>query len=55
VMEFERIKAVELQETLGALAGGHVEFFRGNVEIWERFISEMEGGSGSVLDENPEV
>lgn len=43
VGDFERIKAVEFRDALEGLADANVEFFRGNVEVWERFVREMEG------------
>jgi sorting nexin-4 len=42
VGEFERIKAVELQDTLGGLADAHIDFFGKTVETWERFVKDME-------------
>jgi sorting nexin-4 len=44
VAEFERIKAVELKDTLGGLAAAHLEFFKGTVTTWERFLEDMERG-----------
>lgn len=44
VAEFERIKAVELRDTLGGLADAHLEFFKGTVVTWERFLADMERG-----------
>lgn len=44
VADFERIKAAEFRDTLGGLAGKHVEFYEGLVETWERYVREMEGG-----------
>ncbi|KAL9120322.1 MAG: hypothetical protein Q9187_003125 [Circinaria calcarea] len=46
VADFERIKAMEFRDTLGALAGKHVEFYEGVVGTWERYVREMEGGGG---------
>ena len=43
VVDFERIKAVEFRDTLGALAEKHIEFYQGVMSTWERFIVEMEG------------
>lgn len=43
VGDFERIKAVEFRDTLGALAEKHVDFYQGVLNTWERFIAEMEG------------
>lgn len=42
VQEFERIKSVELQDTLGALADAHIDFFKGTIETWEKFVQDME-------------
>ncbi|KAL8714897.1 MAG: hypothetical protein Q9220_001410 [cf. Caloplaca sp. 1 TL-2023] len=43
VAEFERIKAVEFRDTLGGLAGRHVEFYEGVIGTWERYLRDMEG------------
>lgn len=42
VADFERIKAVEFRDTLGALTEKHTEFYQGVLNTWERFIAEME-------------
>lgn len=42
VGDFERIKAVEFRETLGGLADANIEFFQSNVDIWERFVKDIE-------------
>jgi sorting nexin-4 len=42
VQEFERIKAIELQDTLGGLAVAHIDFFGKTIETWERFVQDME-------------
>ncbi|KAI9796866.1 MAG: intercellular trafficking and secretion [Piccolia ochrophora] len=42
VADFERIKAVEFRDTLGAFADAHVEFYRSTVDTWERFLKDME-------------
>ncbi|EEP75779.1 conserved hypothetical protein [Uncinocarpus reesii 1704] len=44
IADFERIKAVEFRDTLGAMAEKHVEFYQGVLATWERFIVEMEDG-----------
>jgi sorting nexin-4 len=44
VSEFERIKAVEMKDTLGGLADAHLEFFKGTVATWERFLADVERG-----------
>ncbi|KAL1953795.1 hypothetical protein VTO42DRAFT_2256 [Malbranchea cinnamomea] len=43
IADFERIKATEFRDTLGALAQKHIEFYQGVLATWERFIVEMEG------------
>lgn len=47
ISDFERIKAVEFRDTLGALAQQHVEFYQGVLTTWERFIVEMEYEMGT--------
>ncbi|KAI9875839.1 MAG: intercellular trafficking and secretion [Pleopsidium flavum] len=42
VADFERIKAVEFRDTLGGLADAHVQFYKGTIETWERYIVDME-------------
>ena len=42
VQDFERIKAVEFRDTLTGLADSNIDFFKGNIEIWERFLADME-------------
>lgn len=48
VADFERIKALEFQQTLGNLADGHVEFYQNTIRGWEAFLREMEDGDGNV-------
>lgn len=42
VSDFERIKAVEFRDTLGGLADANIDFFKNNIDIWERLIADME-------------
>ncbi|TVY85330.1 Sorting nexin-4 [Lachnellula suecica] len=42
VEDFERIKRIEFKTQFGALADAHVEFYGKNIEIWERYVKEME-------------
>ncbi|KAF2281254.1 uncharacterized protein EI97DRAFT_366855 [Westerdykella ornata] len=42
VKDFERIKALEFRDTLGALAERNVEFFKRTVETWEGFLEGLE-------------
>ncbi|USW54416.1 Putative AH/BAR domain superfamily, PX domain superfamily protein [Septoria linicola] len=42
VSDFERIKAVEFRDELGGLADANINFFQGNIQIWERFIEDMD-------------
>ena len=46
VADFERIKAVEFRETLGGLADAHVEFYGEVIDLWEKYVKEMEDGEG---------
>ena len=48
VADFERIKATEFRDTLGALAGKRCAFYEGVVETWEGYMRDMEGGKGEV-------
>lgn len=47
VADFERIKAAEFRDTLGALTARHVDFYQGVMTTWERFITEMEAEGGA--------
>ncbi|CAK4031372.1 Sorting nexin-4 [Lecanosticta acicola] len=42
VSDFERIKAVEFRDSLGGMADANIDFFKNNIDVWERFISDME-------------
>ncbi|KAI9843415.1 MAG: intercellular trafficking and secretion [Sclerophora amabilis] len=42
VADFERIKAVEFRDTFGGLADAHVDFYRGSIANWEKFLKDME-------------
>ncbi|KAI6901120.1 hypothetical protein D0869_10036 [Hortaea werneckii] len=42
VGDFERIKAVEFRSTLGGLADANIAFFQNNIQIWERFVQDLE-------------
>ncbi|KAE9976260.1 hypothetical protein EG327_008188 [Venturia inaequalis] len=42
VQEFERIKAVEFQDTLGGLADAHINFFKGTVDTWEAYLESID-------------
>ena len=54
VADFERIRAAEFRDTLGALAGKHVEFYEGVVETWEGYVREMEGEVGEQQQQRGE-
>ena len=48
VQDFERIKAAEFKDCLGALADKHVDFYSGVAETWEKYLKDMDverGGS----------
>ncbi|KAK0966311.1 intercellular trafficking and secretion [Friedmanniomyces endolithicus] len=51
VGDFERIKAHEFRETLGGLADAEMAFFRGSIEVWEKFVKDMERDHGQVSAE----
>lgn len=42
VADFERIKRIEMKAQLGGLADAHVEFYGEVVNIWEKYVQEME-------------
>ncbi|KAI2630386.1 hypothetical protein GGS26DRAFT_108783 [Hypomontagnella submonticulosa] len=42
VVDFERIKRVELKRQLGGLAGAHVDFYGGVIDVWEQYVRDME-------------
>jgi sorting nexin-4 len=42
VADFERIKRIEFKTQFGALADAHVEFYGSTIEIWEKYVREME-------------
>ncbi len=46
VADFERIKAVEFRDTLGALADKHVKFYTDVARTWEEYLKEMEKEGG---------
>ena len=48
VQDFERIKAAEFKDSLGALADKHVEFYNGVIDTWERYLKDMESEGGVV-------
>ncbi|KAI0390291.1 hypothetical protein F5Y17DRAFT_72224 [Xylariaceae sp. FL0594] len=42
VVDFERIKRIELKHQFGALADSHIEFYDGVIDVWETYIRNME-------------
>ncbi|KAI1811831.1 hypothetical protein GGS20DRAFT_561065 [Poronia punctata] len=42
VVDFERIKRVELKHQFGALADAHVDFYGGVIDVWEKYMRDME-------------
>ncbi|KAK5992418.1 Sorting nexin-4 [Cladobotryum mycophilum] len=42
VVDFERIKRIEMKSQLGGLADAHITFYGDVAELWERYIIEME-------------
>ena len=45
IADFERIKGFEFRDCLGALASQNVDFYRGVINTWERFLVDMEAES----------
>lgn len=46
VTDFERIKRCELRKEFGALADAHVEFYGECIDVWEKYIRDMEKEGG---------
>jgi sorting nexin-4 len=50
VGDFERIKGLEFRDSLGALATQNVDFYKGVINTWERFLLDMEQGTPMPKD-----
>lgn len=46
VADFDRIKRIEFKRQFGGLADAHVEYYGNVIEIWQRYVSEMEETEG---------
>ncbi|CAJ2500580.1 Uu.00g034330.m01.CDS01 [Anthostomella pinea] len=42
VVDFERIKRIELKHQFGGLANAHVDFYTGTIDVWQQYVREME-------------
>lgn len=42
VADFGRIKTSEFKDTLGGLADAHIDFYSGQVSIWDKYLKDME-------------
>ncbi|KAI5844257.1 hypothetical protein BZA05DRAFT_358640 [Tricharina praecox] len=42
VADFERIKCIEMKDTLGGLADANVKFYKGMVETWEKMLKQLD-------------
>jgi sorting nexin-4 len=42
VADFERIKRAEFKQQLGGLADAHIHFFSETIEVWEKYMHDME-------------
>ncbi len=51
VSDFERIKGMEFKDSLGSLASKNVEFYKGVIDTWERFLGDMETETGERREE----
>ncbi|KAI0473677.1 hypothetical protein GGR56DRAFT_666765 [Xylariaceae sp. FL0804] len=50
VVDFERIKRVELKRQLGALADAHTGHYAAVADHWERYVRDMERDGGGLPD-----
>lgn len=41
--DFERIKAIEMRDTLGDLAEANIHFYRNQLGVWEKMLRDSEG------------
>ena len=48
VDDFERIKGLEFRYSLGTLAEKNIEFYKGTIETWERFLNDVDAGNGAL-------
>lgn len=48
VQSFERIKAGEFKDCLGALADKHTEFYNGVIDTWEKYLQDIDSGEGRM-------
>jgi sorting nexin-4 len=42
VVDFDRIKRAELKNQFASLADSHIDFYTNTIEIWEKYVREME-------------
>jgi len=42
IADFERIKGLEMRDTMGDLATAHINFYQGQIDIWENMLKEAE-------------
>ncbi|KAI1338285.1 hypothetical protein F5Y15DRAFT_407650 [Xylariaceae sp. FL0016] len=42
VVDFERIKRIELKRQFGGLADAHTDFYGNTIDVWERYVRDME-------------
>ncbi|KAF4124818.1 sorting nexin-4 [Geosmithia morbida] len=49
VDDFERIKRIEFKTQLGGLADAHIGFYGDLVDLWSKYILQMEGGSHATV------
>lgn len=48
VDDFERIKGLEFRDSLGALAGKNIEFYKGVIDTWERFLGDVDASDRTL-------
>lgn len=49
VVDFERIKRVEMKRQFASLAQSHTEFYDSTIEVWEKYVKEMEKDGGVTI------
>ncbi|KAK5071789.1 intercellular trafficking and secretion [Lithohypha guttulata] len=48
VNDFERIKGLEFRDCLGSLAGQNIDFYKGVIDTWERFLGDVDADNKTL-------
>ncbi|KAH6687844.1 hypothetical protein F5X68DRAFT_206347 [Plectosphaerella plurivora] len=54
VQDFERIKRIEFRKQMGGLADAHDEYYTKVIDVWERYVKDMEKQGVSEPTSHPE-